>query len=275
VQLAAGWMIEHLLETHPLPLLGRIGVSTHTVAQFIVCGLLLATFIPFGIAVRKPSIVPRGPFVNLIEAILIFLRDDFVRPFLGKEGDKFLPVLWTMFFYILYCNLLGLVPLPLPIPVLVDTASGGTELAWHIMGGVTATGQILVTFTLALMAGMWWHCLGIREQGLIPYIKNIVPGGLPPLLVLPLFFIELVSHVIKIMALAIRLWANMMGGHTVLYVILGMIFLFSSVWYVIAPFAVAVSIAIYMLEIFVAFLQAYVFTFLVTVFLGAALHPDH
>ena len=102
-----------------------------------------------------------------------------------------------------------------------------------------------------------------------------MPGGLPILLIPPLFIIESVSHVIKIMALAVRLWANMMGGHTVLYVVVGMIFIFSNIWFLVAPFSVAVAFAVYLLEIFVAFLQAYVFTFLVTVFLGMALHPDH
>lgn len=273
--LADSWILEHLLHTHPVPLLQRVGVNTHVLALFIVTALLLLTFIPFGIVLRRDPVVPRGFLVNFMESILFFLRDEVARPFLGKEGDRYLPVLWTVFFYILYCNLLGLVPIPVPVPTLAHTASGGTEVVWHAMGGVTATGQIAVTGTLALMAGLWVHGLGIREQGLIAYVKNIVPGGLPLWLIPGLFVIELVSHLIKIMALAVRLWANMMGGHMVLYVVIGLIFMFSSVWFIVAPFSVAAAFAVYLLEIFVAFLQAYVFTFLVTVFLGMALHPDH
>jgi F-type H+-transporting ATPase subunit a len=235
----------------------------------LVSVALIAVFVPFGRAIKADPIVPRGRFVNFIESILFFLRDEVARPFLGKSGDKFMPVIWTIFFYILFCNLLGL--LPAVPPFMVPVESHGT-VHWSWFGMVTPTGHLAVTATLALIAGLWWHCLGIREQGLLAYIKNIVPGGLPLWLVPPLFVIEALGHVIKVVALAVRLWANMMGGHTVMFVVFGMIFMFGP-WAALG--AVPAGVAIYMLEIFVAFLQAYVFTFLTVVFLGMALHPDH
>lgn len=256
----------HVEEVHAL---AALGISKHVLGLFVVGLLLMLTFIPFGRALER-DFVPRGRFVNLLEIILLFIRDEVARPFLGKEGDRFLPVLWTFFFFILYCNLLGLFPL-LPAPVVHD---GHVVLSWST---VTPTGQVWVTGALAFTAAIWWHGHGIREQGFIAYLKNIVPGGLPLALIPLMIVVELFSHVIKPLALMLRLWANMMGGHAVLYAFLGLIFLFGSGYTIlaIAPVSVAVAAAVYMLELFVAFLQAYVFTFLVTVFLGAAVHPDH
>ena len=264
----ADWIVEHLTGVEAITGLGTLGISKHVVGLFLVVLALLLTFIPFGRALQADPVVPRGRMVNLLETILLFIRDEVSRPFLGKDGDKFLPVLWTIFFYILYCNLLGLLPLPLLLPI----AHHG-ETQWHWFGTTTPTGNIAVTGTLALIAGLWWHGLGIKAYGLVGHVKNsLIPGGVPWWLLPLMILVEFLGHLIKVGALAVRLWANMMGGHTVLYVVLGMIFLFG-------PFAafgaVPGAMAIYCLEIFVAFLQAYVFTFLVVVFLGMSIHPEH
>lgn len=262
------WIVHHLMEIEAVSGLSALGISKHVLGLFLVAGALLVTFIPFGRALQADPVVPRGRFVNLIESILLFLRDEVSRPFLGKDGDRFLPVLWTIFFYILYCNLLGLLPLPIPVPV----ASHG-ETHWTWFGTTGPTGQFKVTLTLAIIAGLWWHGLGIRAYGLVGHVKNsLVPGGVPIPLLLILVPVEFLGNIIKVTALGVRLWANMMGGHTVLYVILGMIFIFGPLA---APFAVLGAVAIYCLEIFVAFLQAYVFTFLTVVFLGMSIHPEH
>ncbi|MCO5169331.1 MAG: F0F1 ATP synthase subunit A [Planctomycetes bacterium] len=263
------WMVEHLMHVEEVPGLAFLGISKHVIGIFVVGLLLTLTFVPFGRALSR-DYVPRGRFVNFLEVILLFIRDEVTRPFLGKEGDRFLPVLWTFFFFILYSNLLGLFPI-LPAPVLHD---GHVTLSWST---VTPTGQVWVTGALAITAAIWWHGHGIREQGLITYLKNIVPGGLPLALLPLMIVVEIFSHLIKPMALMLRLWANMMGGHAVLYAMLGLIFLFGSgvAGIFVIPLSVAMAAAVYVLELFVAFLQAYVFTFLVTVFLGAAVHPDH
>src|SRR5262249_3867748 len=149
-------------------------------------------------------LVPRG-MRNFFEVIMLFVRDEVVRPFLGHNTERFIPVLWTFFFFILFCNLLGLVP-----------------------GMATATGQFYVTGTLAFTAFIWWHACGIMEQGPVAYFKNIVPPGLPWWLIVPMFFIETVGHIVKPFALMIRLWANMTGGHAVLYSFLGFVFIFKT-----------------------------------------------
>ena len=97
--LAEHWMAHHLLSLEQIAGLERFGVTKHVIAMFIVVLLLCLTFIPFGRRV-KSHVAPRGAFVNFIEVILLFLRDEVTRPILGKEGDKFLPVVWTFFFFI-------------------------------------------------------------------------------------------------------------------------------------------------------------------------------
>jgi len=269
--LAAGdwsWIQEHLdfRFVEPVHKLSYFGISKDVIGLWIVAGLLLLTFAPIGRALKEDPVVPRGRLVNFFEVVLIFLRDEVVYSILGKEGKKYLPVLWTFFFFVLYCNLLGLVPI-IPIYLPVETEHGAH---WGWLGPVTPTGRLGVTATLALTAGLWWHLLGIKEQGLVAYVKHIVPSGLPLWLIPGLFVIELIGHVVKVVALAVRLAANMFGGHLSLFVIIGMILMVTP-W---AAFgSVPIAVAVYFLEIIVALLQAFVFFFLVTLFLGMALHP--
>lgn len=259
-----GWITEHLMDVEPIAGLAAIGISKHVLAMMFGCTILVAVFAAFGKRISGDP-VPRGVFVNFLEAICLFIRDDVSRPFLGKGGDKFLPMIWTFFFFILACNLTGLLPLPIQVPVIAKT--GEIQSSWF--GMVTATGQIWVTGTLAFCAFFWWCGNGIKAQGLIPFIRGLVPSGVP-LPLLPLIaLLEVVGLFVKPVALMIRLWANMTGGHALLYAIVGMVFMFG---YAIAPVAVLGGVAIFMLEIFVAFLQAFVFTFLMVVFLDGSLH---
>jgi F-type H+-transporting ATPase subunit a len=258
----ADWIVDHLTKLEPVQGLYYFGVSTHVLVMAMAAGLMLLTFVPLGIAMRR-DVVPRGPFVNVFEAMLLFLRDEVVRPLLGKEGDKYLPVVWTFFFFILYCNLLGLFPNPIPVPI---------EGEHHFVpiGPVAATGSYFVTGTLAAIAFLWYHGLGVKEQGAVAYMRHICPGGVPLILRPFIWFLEAISHFLKAAALCIRLWANMLGGHAVLFAFIGFIFTYG---FFIAPVAVVGGVVIFFLELFVAFLQAFVFTFLVVIFLSGALHP--
>jgi F-type H+-transporting ATPase subunit a len=243
------WIDEHLkhVSTSGYELVTWAGWSHHVTSLFVASALMLLIFPAIA---KQDGVVPHGRARNFFEVILLFIRDEVAKPFLGHNTTKFLPMLWNFFFFILFCNLLGLVP-----------------------GMATATGQLWVTGSLAAIAFVWYQAMGIHEQGLIPYVKNIVPPGLPIWLIPPLFVIEVIGHLVKPVALTIRLWANMTGGHAVLYAFLSLIFFFGT--YAIAPVSVACATGVYMLEIFVAFVQAYVFTFLVTVFLAGATHPEH
>jgi F-type H+-transporting ATPase subunit a len=183
---------------------------------------------------------------------MLFIRDEIARKAMGPGGDRFVGYLMTTFFFILTCNLLGLVP-----------------------GMSTATGNISVTAALALIAFAVIQGAGIKEFGLVGHYKNLVPSGIPMWLLPIMIPIEFLGMLIKPFALAIRLFANMMAGHVVILALISLIFILKDVWYVAAPFAVAFTLFMNLLELLVAALQAYIFTMLTAQFIGMSVHPAH
>ncbi len=202
---------------------------------------------------------PRGRVWNMFEVLLLFIRDQVARPAIGKhDADRFVPLLWTVFLFILGCNLLGLVP-------------------W--VGA--PTGAFGTTFGLACVIFGTVIVFGIRQFGLIGFWKNLVPPmDLPLILAIPIvpmiFAIEVLGMCIRHAVLAIRLLANMVAGHLVILGILGLAFTLQAAlspnWWLAATIALTGSTLFYCLELFVAFLQAYIFTFLSALFIGAAIH---
>jgi F-type H+-transporting ATPase subunit a len=231
---------------HPVHLFGW-EISKHVLMMWIAAALLIVFFVP---ACRAAGHVPRG-LRNVIEAIVLFLRTQVVEEYLHKEDAKrFLPFFLTLFFFILTCNLLGMIPY-----------------------GATATGNVSVTAALAICSLLTVIASGMIVQGPIKFWVSLVPSGVPLVLWPLMFVIEVVGLIAKHVALTIRLFANMTAGHIVLGVLVAFIIVSRS--YLIAVPSVLGGVAIGLLEIFVAFLQAYIFTFLSAVFVGAALHPDH
>ena len=194
---------------------------------------------------------------QLFAGFATWVRDEMVYPVMGKEvGAKFLPYLFTLFFFVLFMNLLGLVP-----------------------GAATATASIFVTAALATTTLVTMVGGGMIAQGPVAYFKNLVPHV--PLLMWPLMFVvEIVGVVVKPFALMIRLFANMTGGHLVVLSFMGLLFLLakgagSTAAYSGSPLVVAFAVFIMIVESFVALLQAYVFTMLSILFIQASIHPEH
>ena len=223
-----------------------LSITRHVVMMWVASLVLVLMLLR---TVRKGKLIPSG-IGNFFEAIVVFLRDEVVLPIMGDRGRKYLPFLLTMFFFILFCNLLGLVPY-----------------------SATATGNISVTAALALFSFLVMLGAGIANNGLFGYFKSLIPSGVPPWLLVILVPVELISLFVKPFALCVRLFANMVGGHVAILVFLGLIVILQSEWVALA--SVPFSAAIYLLEIFVSFVQAFVFTLLSTVFIGMAAHPDH
>ena len=223
-----------------------LSITRHVVIMWVASILLIVLMLR---AFRKPRTVPSG-LANFFEAIVLFLRDEVVLPIMGEDGKKYLPFLLTLFFFILFCNLLGLVPY-----------------------SATATGNINVTAGLALCSFLVMIGAGIANNGLFGYFKSLIPSGVPPVLLIILIPVEIIGLLVKPFALCVRLFANMTGGHVAILVFLGLISILQSEW--IAIGSVPFAVAIYMLEIFVGFVQAFVFTLLSTVFISMAAHPDH
>jgi F-type H+-transporting ATPase subunit a len=218
--------------------------------------------------------VTRSRFAHLIEVICVYLREEVVRPMLGARTDKMMPFLWTIFFFILVNNILGLIPI-LDILHLTSPTLRNEHRAF--IGG-TATQNIWVTGVLALIAGLVFNIAAIKRLGISGYFGHMT-GGAPWYVAWMIFIIELVGQiVIKPAALAIRLFANMTAGH----ILLATLFMFvAQVWGKsivlsgpVTVISIAGAVAIMFLELFVAFLQAFIFLFLTAVFISLMDHHD-
>ncbi|MCE9592402.1 MAG: F0F1 ATP synthase subunit A [Planctomycetes bacterium] len=231
------------------------------VAMLIIFPLVAAKVKPRGTAAA--DYVTRGKFAQFFESICEFLRTEVARPALGHLTDRYIGFIWTTFFFILFCNLLGMMPVG---PVLRFATGNPHAEHW----GGAATGNIAITAGLAIVAFFVIHGIGIKENG-IKYFAHFNPGPwyMAPLLV-PL---EIIGSLVKPFALCVRLFANMVAGHLVLGALLGLIFTFRN--YGVAAGSVLGAAALSLLELFVAFLQAYIFTFLTVLFIAAGAVHEH
>lgn len=252
-------LIAHVHDSHELdlPFLGHVhlpafppveiagitvdfSITKHVVFLW-VAALLLCVLAIAAAQRNRTARVPRG-LGNLVEVFVVFIRDEIVVPNMGPGGLKYMPYLLTTFFFILIMNLLGLVPY-----------------------GASATGNVSVTAGLALVAFVMIQAAAIRAQGFGHYLAHLTGGvhwALWPIMI-P---IEILGLFTKPFALCIRLFANMTGGHIVIVSLIGLIFIFQS--YIVAVGPVGFVLGILLLELFVAFLQAYVFTMLTSLFMG-------
>jgi F-type H+-transporting ATPase subunit a len=248
---------------------GKVTLLSDQITMLITAGVLLMLLLPLAVRRRRGadavgSLVPAGP-ANMIEAICQYLREEIARPALHEHTDRFIKYIWSVFFFILTANLLGLLPIP-AISKLFGAHLGGT-----------ATGNIWVTGTLALLTLLMMVVNGIRLGGR-HYFAHFSPG---PIWLAPLMVpIEIIGVIAKAFALTVRLFANMLAGHVLLAVLLGFILsavatMHNGLWLTIAVPAILGSVAINILEIFVAFLQAFIFAFLTTLFIGQSVVFHH
>lgn len=251
------------------------GFTKYIVLQLVAAIIILLIYIPIARRARQGD-VPTGKFWNFAEFLLTFIRDQVAKPALHKDADKFVPFLWTLFLFILVCNLLGMIP---------------------FLG--TPTASLAVTGVLALIAFFLINGFGIAVNGVKGYAKSFVPHVemdtplmkiMGPFLLVGLTMMEVLSMFIRCTVLAIRLFATMFAGHTVLFILLLFIRLIGIaavegtdayspaapyLFWPITGFSVIMLVALSVLELFIAALQAFVFTFLTAVFLGMAMHPQH
>lgn len=247
------WHIPQPLEAVGL----HFHVTKFMVLEVIAALLMIAIFVPLARRIARGT-SPRGRYWNLFETMIVFIRDEVARPGIGRhDADRFLPFLWTLFFFILFCNLLGLLP-------------------W----AGSPTGSLSVTSALAAIAFMTVVGAGMKKIGPIRFWMSLIPHMELPLvlavfLVPIIFLIEIIGLCIRHTVLAVRLLANMFAGHLVLAVIMAFIADAAHlyIWYAVAPASVFGAVALSLLELFVAFLQAYIFAFLSALFIGMALHP--
>lgn len=191
---------------------------------------------------------PKGGFATGIESMVLYIRQEVALPNLGEHGEKYVPFILTLFWFILFANVLGLIPY-----------------------GSTATGNISVTATLAIITFFMVEIAGIRANG-IGYLNTIfywnkdLPIGVREFMFLLMTPVEIAGKISKPFALAIRLFANMTAGHIVVLGMISLIFAFKNIYIVPAPIFMATAIMV--LELFVSFLQAFIFALLASVFIG-------
>ncbi len=257
-------------------------ISMNTITLVVVTALLIwvMNIVAKTVAVGPESegvdrYVTKSKLGSLVEVICVYLMDTVIKPQLGKDAAKFTPFLLTVFFFILFNNLFGLIPF-----MDLQHLFGGLFLGdkhFAIIGG-TATGRIAVTGALALIAFLLWQINGIRSNGIGGWLHHFLGGG--PLYLAPIMVpVEIIGMLVKPGALAIRLFANMTAGHVLLSVIIGFTAMAPKALGLLGtPITLVAGVAavlIMFLELFVAFLQAFIFMFLTTLFIAQMAHHEH
>lgn len=278
---------EHVVDSSHTPIFETVGLEVHGLEiagvplKFML--LMAASAVIVAITMiwlgRKMASgePPTGKLWNLLESLLFFVRDKIVRPGVGEEdANRYLPYLATLFLFIFMMNLMGMIP---------------------FLGSPTAS--IMVTGALALVSFVVIHIAGIQgNHGIGGYLKTFIPHieieggpvmkGLGVGITIGIAALEYATAFIRATVLAVRLFANMLAGHTVLFMILFFIALVDNpayqievakgkdwLFYAVMPFSVLMVTALSLLELFIAGLQAFIFTFLTAVFIGLAKHPAH
>jgi len=221
-------------------------------AAFLVSVIAISVARRYARGIGRDS-APKGLLHNLVEAYVVFIRDGIARPNIGEKYERFMPYLLTVFAFIYFCNMLGLVP-------------------W----GATATANISVTAVLALFTFFITQIFASKDH----WMHILWPPGVPAFVKPILIPVEILGLFTKPFALAIRLFANLTAGHLIILSLIGLIFTFGNLFgpvagYGVSPISIAFALFIYLLELLVAFIQAFVFTMLSSLFIGMAVAEHH
>lgn len=232
---------------------GIFSINKAVIWMFIAA---FAAFFVIYMAGRKKAMVP-GRFQSAMEVILGAIRQKLVIDTMGPEGLPFFPFIASLFFFVFFCNIVGIFPLG------------------HY--GFTATSNVNVTGTLAIIVFLVVLVTGLKKKGPVGFIKSFAPSGVPAWLLPLIFPVEIISFFAKHFALAVRLFANMFAGHTVLLVFTtGAALLFGNgLLTLLAPFPFLGVVGMLLFEIFVATVQAFIFAILAALYIGDSLHEHH
>jgi F-type H+-transporting ATPase subunit a len=238
-------------ETWVIPIhIGPIDLSINKIIWFLWIGAAV-TFLVLFIGARLLKTRP-GAYQVIVEEIYGFGRN-YLGGQMGQEGMKWFPYTLTLFVFILTLNLIGLIPNTYPV-----------------------TSNISFTLALAFLTFLLTQYQGIRRNGFVRYIRSFVPPGLPakPIMVPLMVFIEFIQEVIsKPLTLGVRLYANILAGHLIIFVFLSLI-LYFGVFSLATPFSFPLALLFYAFEIFVAVIQAYIFAILTQVYIELAMYAD-
>lgn len=219
-------------------------ITKSTVMMFLAAIILICVLI-YAVSSNNKNKVPKG-LGNVVESLIVFVRDEIVLPNMGPEGLKLMPFFLTLFFFIMFSNLLGLFPFM-----------------------SQPTKNVNVTASLAIITFIITQYKGIQAHGFGGYVKNLVPPGVPVFVLPIMIVVEFIGLFTKPFSLLMRLFANITAGTIIIFSLIGLIFVMEYAGTVIAvPFA----LFIYLIEIFIALLQAYIFTLLSALYINMAMH---
>ena len=232
-----------------------LGLPSKHLVFFVLVAVFTTAVIRLALGRYDAKRVPRG-FAAFVEMLVVFVRDDIAETNIGHDGRKFTPLLCSFFFFILFAALIGLMPF-----------------------SATSTGNIAVTLALATVSFFAQQWAGISKYGVAHHFMNLVPPGLPAWLLPIMIPVEILSMFTKPFALMVRLFANMLAGHMVVTTLILLIPLVAQIalvgGVVMTPVSIGLALFILLLEILVAFIQAYIFTLLTAIFIGQYAHPAH
>jgi len=248
--------------------LGPVDLSITKAVAYLLIGSGLTILIGL-VLMRGPSLSRRGTIGEQIYEIAQTQVAEQGLP--SKAIGRWFPYVATLMLFIWVVNMLGFIPLPL------------TGETWHhipVWGIYAATSSLSVTLALALMTWVFTHVEGIRENGVVPYLKSWMPTGLPklslkaaPLLGL-IAVLEVLGQFMRLVSLSVRLFANMLAGHMLILTFIGLIFVLQSIY--LAPFSVLFATLFYLFEvIIVVSIQAFIFAALSAIYIGSAIEPEH
>lgn len=225
---------------------GLPGFLTVHGLMLLLCAAIM--ILVFCLLYRRKDAVPTG-LTNMLETFVVYIRDEISIAYLGPEdGRKMTPLFCSFFFFILVMNFVGLIP-----------------------GFYAATSNLSVTGALGLVSLFFMVFGAMYKNGPLRFFRDFVPHGVPFILAIIIFPVEFIGTFIRAMALMIRLFANMLTGHIAIFMMVGMIVIFG--W--IALPAILLALGVYLLEVLICFLQAYIFTLLSAIFIGQRYHPSH
>lgn len=266
---------------------GPLEVTNHLLMAFIAALLVIGVFVYVASRVRVRSdhaeeYITKGRVAQVFEVMCIFIREEVVRPNLGKLTDKYISYIWTVFFFILFCNVLGMVPFAY-LTQTIAWVFGAAHPADYGHWSGTPTSNLALNGPLALVSLAAIIYIGIRENGK-HFFAHFAPVPFKPLpmalIAAPLVVLEVLGVLIRSVVLAMRLFGTMLAGHLVLAALFGMIFIFSamSTWLGagVGIGVLVLTLALALLELFIALLQAFIFTFLTVLFIseGATHHEE-
>jgi F-type H+-transporting ATPase subunit a len=265
---------EHAL--HPISVGGhelsfhiwKIDLSITTVVLYLWFAALIVAVLFIGLA-RVAKLLPDRKQVA-IESLYEFIRDGLVGAVMPAEVvNAWFPYIATLFTFILFSNLIGLIPIPLSL-VSESWARNLPEFKTY-----AATSNLNVTLAMAIMTFVLTHYSGMKHNGALKYYKNWVPGSAPGVLKPLLFVLHGFSEMFRVVSLSVRLWANMLAGHIVILVFYSLIFMLSVELAFLAILIEGGVVAVSLFEIFVAAIQAFIFAVLSAVYIGGAIHQEH